>query len=124
VPVPGNPVGAVLCRYAGTGEEQPVGDLAGTAKQTSRAQVAQLQRAMNASKALHGTTMGCFQSNGDAAIVIVVYPPGTPARTISYLPDCQSLFDGSTEYQVSYAFAQLLVDQTGNWKPSATHSSN
>jgi hypothetical protein len=124
VPVPGDPVGAVLCRYAGTGEQRPVGDLAGTAQETSHAQVAQLQSAINASKALHGTAMGCVQGNGDAAIVIVVYPQGTPARTISFARDCQALFEGFTEYQVSDAFAQLLVDQTGNWKPGTTHSSS
>jgi hypothetical protein len=82
VPVPGHPVGAVLCRYAGFGEQQPAGGLAGAAKVTSSAQVARLQSAMNASTALLGTVMGCVQGHGDAAIVIIVYPAGTPDRTV------------------------------------------
>jgi hypothetical protein len=112
----------VLCRYAGFGEQQPAGALAGAARVTSSAQVARLQRAMNASKALLGTVMGCVQDNGDAAIVIIIYPAGTPDRTVDFTPACQALSDDSIEYEVSDSFGQLLVDLTGNWKHAATYS--
>jgi hypothetical protein len=116
VPVPGNPVGAVLCRYAGEGQQQPAGGLAGAAKVTNSTQLTQLQSDMNASKALQGTVMGCFVSNGDAALVIIIYQKGTPDRTIVYDPACLALIEDSREYQVSDSFVQLLKDRTGSWK--------
>jgi hypothetical protein len=79
---------------------------------------------MNASKAVQGSAMGCVQGNGDAAIVIVIYPAGTPNRRVDFDPACQALVEGSTEYQVSGSFVQLLVDQTGDWKQVPRHSSS
>ena len=122
VPVPGHPVGAVLCRYAGASEQPPAGGLAGAARVTSSAQVTRLQSAMNASKALVGTVMGCVQGDGNGAIVIIVYPAGTPDRTVVFDPACLALSDDSTEYEVSGSFGPLLVDLTGNWKHAATYS--
>jgi hypothetical protein len=116
VPVPGHPVGAVLCRYARAGEQQAAGGLAGAAKVTGSAQVTRLQTAMNASKALHGTAMGCMAGDLGTAALIIIYPTGTPNRTVDFEGACQALTDGSTEYQVSASFGQLLVDLTGSWK--------
>ncbi len=76
---------------------------------------------MNASKALQGTTMGCFQSNGDAASVIVIYPKGTPNLTVAYVPACLALVEGSREFLVSDSFVNLLEDWTGTWKLAASY---
>ena len=86
-PVPGNPVAAVVCRYAGADSA-----LTGSDPVTNRARVARLQRAMNASRVIPpGVPMLCLQSDGDAAVVLFVYAQGTPERIVGVDPWCVTL---------------------------------
>ena len=82
VPVPGHPVAAVVCRYAG-----PDSALTGSLAVKSQVKVARLQRSMNKSTVIPpGAPMMCLQGDGDSAVVIFVYAQGTPERVVAVDP--------------------------------------
>jgi hypothetical protein len=110
-PVPGEPVAAVVCRYAG-----PDSALASSVPVTSRVKVAQLQRAMNASSVIPpGVPMFCMQSNGDAAVVLFVYPQGTPDLVVRVDPWCVTLTTRSARYIENGNAPRLITDWSGKW---------
>lgn len=110
-PVPGNPVAAVVCRYAG-----PDSALTSSVALTSRAKVARLQRAMNASSVIPpGVPMFCMQSNGDAAVVLFVYPQGTRERVVRVDPWCVMLQTRSARYLENGDAPRLITDWSGKW---------
>jgi len=122
--VPGSPVAAELCRYAGGGEQQPAGALAGSATITDKAQLAQLQAAMNASQLNPGGVMYCPASNGDAAVAIFAYPSGTADLTVYYDRGCGTLRTDTASYILRGDLGQLIIDWTGSWQPTASSSTN
>jgi hypothetical protein len=110
-PVPGNPVAAVVCRYAG-----PDSALTSSVTLTGQAKVARLQRAMNASSVMPpGVPMFCMQSNGDLAVVLFVYPRGTPERVVRVDPWCVMLQTRSARYIDNGDAPKLITDWTGKW---------
>jgi hypothetical protein len=110
-PVPGNPVAAVVCRYAGADSA-----LASSHAVTSPAKVAELQRAMNESRVIPpGNPMFCMQSDGDSAVVLFVYPLGTPERIVGVDPWCVTLLTRSARYLADRDARQLVADWTGKW---------
>jgi hypothetical protein len=110
-PVPGHPVAAVVCRYAG-----PDSGLASSHAVTSPARVAQLQSAMNRSSVIPpGVPMFCLQSDGESAVVLFVYPPGTPERIVGVDPWCVTLLTRSAWYLANGDARQLLADWSGKW---------
>jgi hypothetical protein len=121
--VPGDPVAAVLCRYAGNYEGQPAGTLAGSATVTDVTRLDQLRRAMNASTATSpNNPIGCAMDFGNVADALIVYPGKAAVRVIHYVPSCHMLNFGEYEdYFASAAFQQLLTDWTGDWRPSAAN---
>jgi hypothetical protein len=110
-PVPGNPVAAVVCRYAGADSA-----LTSSVAVTSRAKVARLQRAMNEGRVIPpGVPMMCLQSNGDSAVVIFVYPRGIPERVVGVDPWCVELLTRSARYLADRDARQMVADWTGKW---------
>jgi len=110
-PVPGNPVAAVVCRYADVGST-----LTSSVALTSRAKVARLQRAMNKSSVIPpGVPMLCLQSDGNSAVVLFVYPRGTPERIVGVDPWCVTLLTRSARYLADRDARQLVADWTGKW---------
>jgi hypothetical protein len=110
-PVPGNPVAAVVCRYAG-----PDSALASSVALTSQAKVARLQRAMNESRVLPpGVPMFCMQSDGESAVVLFAYAQGTPERVVRVDPWCVTLQTRSARYITSGDAGQLVKDWSGAW---------
>jgi hypothetical protein len=109
--VPGNPVAAVVCRYAG-----PDSALTSSVALTSQAKVARLQRAMNEGRVLPpGVPMFCMQSDGDLAVVLFVYPLGTPERVVRVDPWCVTLQTRSARYSGGGDAGRLVTDWTGKW---------
>ena len=110
-PVPGHPVAAVVCRYAG-----PDSGLASSHAVTSPASVAQLQSAMNKSSVIPpGVPMFCLQSDGESAVVLFVYPPGTPERIVGVDPWCVTLLTRSARYLANGDARRLVADWSGKW---------
>ncbi len=111
LPVPGHPVAAVVCRYAG-----PDGALTSSVSVTSQAKVDRLQRAMNASSVIPpDAPMMCLQGDSDSAVVLFVYSEGTPARVVAVDPWCVTLTTRSARYISDPHARQLVADWSGKW---------
>jgi hypothetical protein len=109
-PVPGHPVAAVVCRYAG-----PDNALTSSVTLTSQAKVARLQSAMNESRVIPpDTPMMCLQGDSDSAVVLFVYPQGTPERVVGMDPWCVTLTTHTARYGGGGA-RQLVADWSGKW---------
>ena len=115
--VSGHPVAAVVCRYAGTGERQPVGDLAGAAKIVDKAQVSALQTAFNAGQINPGGVIYCPQSNGDAAIAVFAYAGKGADLVIYYDRGCGIVKTAEASYVVRDSLSQIIIGLTGAWLP-------
>jgi hypothetical protein len=110
-PVPGDPLAAVVCRYAGADSA-----LTSSHAVTSPAKVAQLQRVMNESRVIPpGDPMFCLQSDGNSAVVLFVYPRGTPVRVVGVDPWCVTLLTRSARYIAGGNAPQLVADLSGRW---------
>jgi hypothetical protein len=107
--VPGKPVAAVVCRYAG--------GLAGSAAVTDQAQLAALQSAMNGSKGYTGV-VNCALIVTESRVTFV-YPQGTPELTVEFIPACASVYTNVGSYWASADVGQLITGLTGTSSPSA-----
>jgi hypothetical protein len=110
-PIPGIPVAAVVCRYAGT-SGQP---LSSSLKVTDQDRLTQLQSAMNESKANPpGDFTTCLQGDGESAVILVAYH-GTSDR-VAYLDVwCQRIATHSATYIPSVEVGSLIASWTGKW---------
>lgn len=118
--MPGDPKAAVLCRYTGLGEAQPVGALAGKAVVTDPAQLARLQRVINSGGALQQPgVVNCPIDNDQIAVVLILYPAAPTMRTVLYERYCWLLIGDSTVRWAGGGFDQLVTAWTGDWQPTA-----
>jgi hypothetical protein len=109
--MPGSPVAVVLCRYAGGSSA-----LANSLAVTDHARLAQLQSAINESKAIPAGAGGSCLQGDTFAIVLVAYSQGTPERVIHVTPWCAiSLTADSMMYSASSSATKLIADWTGKW---------
>ena len=113
--VPGSPVAAVLCRYAGDREQQPAGSLAGSATITEPAQLARLQAATNAGQPFLGA-VNCPETDGREVILLFAYPRGKADLTIVYEPWCNLLQTGTAMSFGGGDLEQLITNATGAWQ--------
>jgi len=122
-PMPGDPDGAVLCRYAGFGEAEPAGSLAGKATVTDPGQLAQLKRAINSGDIVPPNSVEACAANRDQiAVVLISYPGVSAVRTVLYERYCGLLISDSTSRFAGGGFDQLVTAWTGDWRPTATQS--
>jgi hypothetical protein len=118
--VPGSPVAAVLCRYAGATERQSGGNLTGSATITDNAQLARLLAATNAGKTFV-SAVNCPESDGRAVILLFVYPRGTADLTVDFDSGCNLL---TTRTAMSFGGAGLEQFITGlarAWQPAESN---
>ena len=114
--VPGSPLAAVVCRYAGKDEQKPTGALAGSATVKSGAELTRLQNALNSGEKIPaGTPNGCMQDNGDSVLIFVSYPAGTPERSMYYDFACLGISEGMARFQPGPGVVDLITQLTGQW---------
>lgn len=113
--VPGKPVAAEVCRYAGMDEEQPVGKLAGSARITQGPQLDQLITDLNASQINPDGGVFCLATNLDAAVFVFAYAGDSPNYNVSFDPACGTLTTNSASFLVRRDITQLIADWTGSW---------
>jgi len=119
--VPGTPVGAVVCRYAGLNELRPEGDLAGSATITDKAQISRLQSAVNKSQIFTGA-MYCPFGPSDEAVMFFTYGRGTANLEVFYDRWCGMLHTADASYLVRGDLYQIVTNWTGIWQHPATPS--
>jgi hypothetical protein len=71
---------------------------------------------MNESRVIPpGDPMFCLQSDGNSAVVLFVYPRGTPVRAVGVDPWCVTLLTRSARYIAGGNARQLVADLSGKW---------
>lgn len=113
--VPGHPVAAVLCRYAGMLEKSP-GTLLRTATVTDRSELARLQSAVNATTLVTGA-VNCPQMSEDPVVLQFSYPGGAVGVTAVDSGTCPEIQVGTVFYLIQGDFGEVVADLVGTRGP-------
>jgi hypothetical protein len=122
--VPGTPVAAVICRYAGFDEPQPQGDLAARAELTGSSRLAPLLAALDESRFNAPDDMGCPADNLDTAVLEFIYANKAPDVDVYYDMGCRTFRAAAGQYIARVDVRPYIEQWTGNWSTTASRSAD
>jgi hypothetical protein len=100
--VPGEPVGALVCRYPGTGAPMASQHV------LSGPQAVRLAAALDAGRAVTGSVLHCPMDTGQADIVVFAFASGPDLTVRVALSGCRLASNGSVARSADAAADQLL----------------